>query len=194
MLLNQATLAGVEAGQIDLIFRRWVRPTVRAGGTLKTSIGLLAIESLKEIDLQRITQQDARRAGFGSPREVQDFLNERRGGKDYRIQVRLSGPDPRIALRNQGKLTAPERQMLSDRLARLDASSRHGAWTHRVLQAIEQFPELSAGELAERLQCDKERLKLDVRKLKNLGLTESLHPGYRLSPRGVAWLRSLRTT
>jgi hypothetical protein len=36
----------------------------------------------------------------------------------------------------------------------------------------------------------RERLafKTDVRKLKALGLTESLPVGYRLSPRGEAWL------
>jgi hypothetical protein len=37
--------------------------------------------------------------------------------------------------------------------------------------------------------------KLDVRKLKELGLTESLRPGYRLSPRGetvLGWLRQRR--
>jgi hypothetical protein len=30
--------------------------------------------------------------------------------------------------------------------------------------------------------------KTDVRKLKGLGLTESLEVGYRLPPRGQAWL------
>jgi hypothetical protein len=30
---------------------------------------------------------------------------------------------------------------------------------------------------------------VDVRKLKNLGLTHSLEVGYRLSPRGIAYLR-----
>ena len=34
--------------------------------------------------------------------------------------------------------------------------------------------------------------KLDVRKLKELGLTESLRPGYRLSPRGESVLDRLR--
>jgi hypothetical protein len=34
--------------------------------------------------------------------------------------------------------------------------------------------------------------KTDVRKLKGLGLTESLEVGYRLSPRGVALLAALR--
>ena len=35
-----------------------------------------------------------------------------------------------------------------------------------------------------------EALKLDVRKLKNLGLTISLRVGYELSPRGAAYLRA----
>ena len=47
---------------------------------------------------------------------------------------------------------------------------------------------MSAQELADRSGYEKEWLKLNVRKLKNLGLTESLHPGYRLSPRGAAYL------
>ena len=34
------------------------------------------------------------------------------------------------------------------------------------------------------------RFKLNVRKLKQLGLTESLSTGYHLSPRGVAFLGS----
>jgi hypothetical protein len=37
---------------------------------------------------------------------------------------------------------------------------------------------------------DKEQIKLNVRKLKNLRLTKSLETGYRVSPRGKALLRS----
>jgi hypothetical protein len=37
---------------------------------------------------------------------------------------------------------------------------------------------------------DRPAFKLDVRKLKRLGLTESLEVGYRLSPRGRAYLTS----
>lgn len=39
------------------------------------------------------------------------------------------------------------------------------------------------------LGVDKEWFKLNVRKLKNLGLTESLETGYRISPRGRALLK-----
>jgi predicted transcriptional regulator len=41
------------------------------------------------------------------------------------------------------------------------------------------------------LEVDKVRFKANVRKLKALGLTESLEVGYRLSPRGEAVLRKL---
>jgi Mn-dependent DtxR family transcriptional regulator len=70
------------------------------------------------------------------------------------------------------------------RLARLDRASRHGPWTRAVLRTIHDQPEVRAADLA--LQLGRERLsfKLDVRKLKELGLTESLPRGYRLSPRG----------
>jgi hypothetical protein len=43
-----------------------------------------------------------------------------------------------------------------------------------------------APELAAELGRDTPSFKRDVRKLKELGLTESLDIGYRLSPRGVA--------
>jgi len=39
---------------------------------------------------------------------------------------------------------------------------------------------------------EKEAFKLNVRKLKNLGLTESLGTGYRISPRGRSVLERLR--
>lgn len=51
---------------------------------------------------------------------------------------------------------------------------------------------MPAGELASLLGFEKEELKLKVRKLKELGLTESLQPGYRLSPRGRKALEMLR--
>ena len=57
--------------------------------------------------------------------------------------------------------------------------------------AIAEHPHLAAAELAERTGFDKEWLKLQVRKLKNLGLTISHHPGYELSPRGRVVLRRL---
>ena len=45
MLIRQQILSGIADGKIDLAFRRWTRPTVKAGGTLLTTIGRLANDS-----------------------------------------------------------------------------------------------------------------------------------------------------
>ena len=66
MLISRKHLDRIAAGEIDRAFRRWKRPTVRAGGTLRTSIGLLAIDSVEPITDADVTEEDARHAGFES--------------------------------------------------------------------------------------------------------------------------------
>jgi hypothetical protein len=63
-----------------------------------------------------------------------------------------------------------------------------GPWTRRVLELIGERPGVRAGDLADTIGMERLSFKTDVRKLKALGLTESLEVGYRLSPRGQAWL------
>ena len=72
------------------------------------------------------------------------------------------------------------------KLARMDAGKR-GPWTRRVLTLIRDRPAVRAGDLyADAGYEDLLSFKRDVRRLKELGLTESLEVGYRLSPRGAA--------
>ena len=78
-----------------------------------------------------MTDADARRAGAADREPLLAALPGE--GALHRIEFRMAGPDPRVALRE----IAP--------------------------------------------------FKADVRKLKELGLTESLRIGYRLSPRGRAY-------
>jgi DNA-binding IclR family transcriptional regulator len=66
---------------------------------------------------------------------------------------------------------------------------RREPWTRQVLELIRDRPETLAADLAASLRMEKAPFKRDVRKLKELGLTESLPVGYRLSPRGLAYLR-----
>ncbi|HET9558634.1 MAG TPA: hypothetical protein VFS70_15950, partial [Actinomycetota bacterium] len=79
------------------------------------------------------------------------------------------------------------------RLARLDRASSHGPWTRATLELIASHPERRAGDLAAMVGREIQPFKTDVRKLKALGLTESLEVGYRLSPRGQALLAQLPT-
>ena len=38
MLLKRAALEAIREGRVSLVFRKWRRPTVKAGGSLKTAI------------------------------------------------------------------------------------------------------------------------------------------------------------
>jgi hypothetical protein len=73
----------------------------------------------------------------------------------------------------------------------LDAAPSSGPWTLAVLRAIEVAPAVRAADLAGPLGMERLHFKANVRKLKELGLTESLGIGYRLSPRGRAYLDGL---
>ena len=117
-----------------------------------------------------------------------------RDGRLFRIALEHAGADPRIALRGRDILSVAEPDAVSTRLQRLDVRSPSGPWTERLLTTIERYPDVAARMLAEQVGCEKDWLKLQVRKLKNLGLTLSHHPGYTLSQRGHAVLGHLRRT
>jgi hypothetical protein len=92
MLLKRELLEDIKAGKVDLVFRRWKRPTVRAGGTLKTKVGLLAIEAMDEMRAEDVTDVDARRAGFADAADFRKWLaTMKEGHLFHRIQVRFIG-------------------------------------------------------------------------------------------------------
>lgn len=192
MLFRVATLDRIRIGEITLAFRRWRRPTVKAGGRLRTAIGELAIESVVRCEMITITEADACAAGFVS---AADLLADLGGGEDgdlYRIAFRFDRPDPRIALRETGDLAEEDLAALVGRLDRLDRGA-DGEWTAPALRYIAANEGQPAAAIAKAFGMEKLRLKQNIRKLKELGLTESLETGYRLSPRGRALLDALPT-
>ena len=191
MLIRAAELDALRSGDLDLAFRRWDRPRLRAGTRMRTMIGLVEATSVDQVTLESITDADARRAGAGSRRDLLLRLAGDPGRPIFRIGLRYAGPDPRISLRERAHLTPGERAELIDRLAHLDRASRHGAWTRVTLEVINRLPATRAADLARELDRDTLTFKRDVRKLKELGLTESLGTGYRLAPRARALIESL---
>ena len=189
MLFRAAILERIRTGEVTLAFRRWRRPTVKAGGRLRTAIGELAIESVSACTSATITDVDARAAGFASCAELLAELDARQEGYIHRIAFRFDRPDPRIALREAGDLSADEVALLAQRLDRLDRGA--GPWTQPVLHHIAAHEGQAAADIAKSLGVEKVWLKQNIRKLKELGVTESLETGYRLSPRGKALLRAL---
>ncbi len=193
MLLKHAELEAIRSGCMTLVIRRWRRPNVQTGGTLLTPVGVLAIERVSQVRGRDITDNDARAAGYGSRLELLNQL-ETREGDIYRVEVRFAGVDPRVQLRDDSELSDADLKQLTAKLGRLDAASRVGDWTRKVLSAIQSHPQVAAADLAHQTGFEKDWLKTNIRKLKNLGLTISLHPGYELSPRGAMLLRLLRPT
>lgn len=210
MLFRKEFLQGIADGSVTLAFRRWRKPSVKAGGRLRTPIGELAIESVVVITESAISEKDARRAGFASRAELLAELTRelsdrpvssgryRSSGTSsdgprelYRIAFHLAGPDTRVALREDTKLSAADFATIAAKLERLDRASPHGAWTRTVLEMIRDQPAVRAPDLAQQMKRDVPGFKIDVRKLKNMGLTISLGVGYRLSPRGELVLKKL---
>lgn len=192
MLFPQRLWAGLADGTVTLAFRRWRRPAARAGSVHHTPAGLLRIEAVQPVAERDITEAEARRAGFA---DLEALLaeQERHGGDGrlYRIELRPAGPDPRAALRERAELKDGELADVLGRLARMDARCPHGPWTALTLRLIAERPATRAADLATELGRERLPFKADVRKLKALGLTESLEVGYRLSPRGRAVLGHL---
>lgn len=186
MLLNHDVLAGIESGRIEAVYRRWEQPRLKAGSNRRTAIGVLEVTSVESVDPGSLTLADALEAGFTT---VPDLLTSAgtRGGTLYRIRLRHVGPDPRVALR-QAIPDEGEMVNLTQRLRRLDVASNQGPWTWQTLTLIAENPGVRAEDLAASMGREKMPFKLDVRKLKELGLTESLTTGYRLSPRGESLL------
>jgi hypothetical protein len=190
MLFRPDVLAAIADGHVDLAFRRWDRPRVRPGGRQRTTIGVIAFDAVEAVPRSRLTADDARRAGHPTRADLLRFVDRRETGAIYRIRLRLVGPDPRIALRT----TLPDEATVEDvvrRLERLDRASRHGPWTRAILEAIRDQPAVRAADLAAGFGRELLAFKSEVRRLKELGLTESLEVGYRLSPRGQAVLERI---
>lgn len=113
MLIRRPILKRIAAGEVDLAFRRRLRPTVRPGGRLRTAIGVLAIDRVDPVDAGAVDEHEARRAGYSSPAALLADLPSREASRLYRIALRLDGPDPRLALAAAATLSRGERAALA---------------------------------------------------------------------------------
>ncbi len=181
MLLNNKTLDAIINREISVVFRVWKRPTVKSGGTLKTRKGVLLIENVEQIDRRDVTDKDILNAGLASRDELCEID---RDGDFYRITVQYIGEDPRIAMREN--VDQKDLEIVCGNVKKM------GAWAIDYLQMILDQPNIHAGILADSVGLEKVKFKGRVRRLKALGLTESLRPGYCLSPRGRKALEMLR--
>ena len=57
MLINADDFEAIVSGRVDTAFRRWIKPTVKAGGTLTTAAGVLAIDAVDVIALNAVDRR-----------------------------------------------------------------------------------------------------------------------------------------
>lgn len=195
MLLERRSREGILDGSVTVLFRRWRRPQVVAGRTYRTTAGRLVVTAVDLVEPEALTDAEAGPAGYASAEELCADLRGSPGDPVYRLRVQLADdPDPRDELAAADELDRDDADEIRRRLDRLDRASSHGPWTAAVLDAIAASPGRRAGDLAAAAGRELRPFKTDVRKLKALGLTTSLEVGYRLSPRGEAYLRLSRTS
>lgn len=194
MLIPERFWEPIQRGDVTATFRRWAKSRVVAGRVYRTAAGRLHVESVDEMAPQEIVDADAVRAGYSDAASLVADLRGTPGDPVFRITFRyLDEPDPRTELANHDDLTDDDIATIAARLDRLDRAGSHGPWTRPYLEAIEANPERRAPELAAMFGRETQAFKVDVRKLKNLGLTISYPIGYRLSVRGEAYLTAVRS-
>lgn len=194
MLLPPKVAHGVADGSVTLAYRRWAKPDVRPGSEFRTVAGVVRVDEVEVVDPGAITDDDARRAGWPDAARLLRQLDKAEPATTYRVRLSWAGPDPRVALRESADLTDDDVAAIDARLERLDRASSHGPWTMATLDLIRRRPHTRAPDLAAEMGRERDPFKIDVRKLKNLGLTRSFEVGYEVSPRGLAYLaRTTRT-
>jgi hypothetical protein len=161
MLFTSDAWAGIADGTITLTFRQWKRPQAVAGRRYRTPVGMIEVTDVRQVDT--VGPDELARG---------DFDDLRGEGPWTRVEFRFVGDDPRTALQQDTDVEWRD-------LGPLDA----------ILRLIAERPGVRAADLAASMGRERLPFKADVRKLKALGLTESLPVGYRLSPRGEAFLR-----
>jgi hypothetical protein len=183
---------GVADGSITLAFRRWRARRAVPGSRHRTPAGRIVITSVTVVEPAAVNDADAERAGYRSAAALLDDLRGDASAPLYRVGFELvDEPDPRAELAASDRPSADDVADVERRLDRMDRVAAAGPWTRQVLRAIDEHPGTRAADLAVAAGRDLIAFKRDVRKLEELGLTESLEVGYRLSPRGRAVLPRL---
>lgn len=185
MQFTRDSHAAVADGSITVTIRLWKRPHAKVGGRYAVGSVVVEVDTIELMPFHAITDEDVRDAGAVD----RDALRARAAhagpiGDDtlvYRIEFHVIGAksDPKPIPVDDDYIAT-----IVVKLDRMDGRSAHGDWTRRVLQLIAGNPGTVSTELAPIAGRTRPEFKTDVRKLKALGLTESLETGYRLTAVG----------
>lgn len=167
MLFSTDAHPGLRSGEITLTFRAWKRAQAKPGGHHKVQgVGVLAIDDVRLVPVEEITDDDARRSGHADRAALLARFPQAR--EVWRVAFHLDDTPPPAPLADDEALKRAHRL----------------PWALDVLRLIRDQPGTVSTKLAAQAGRDRLPFKADVRKLKAIGLTESLEVGYRLTPLG----------
>ncbi len=193
MLLFQKRFhAGIVDGAVRLTFRLWEKPHVKVGGRYRVHpIGVVEVNAVDAVTLKDITDQEAQAGGFASLEELLGYMAPvakkplTPATPVFRVGFVHGGDGDRVAIALDTELGD---EALAYLIKRVDRLERDGKWVRKVMELINKHPRIAASQLAKKLRRETEPFKIDVRKLKKLGLTQSFEVGYEVSPRGQKFL------
>ena len=185
MLFEQRFWPLIADGSVTLTFRRWRRCQAVAGRRYRTPGGIIEVERVDVVTRRASAiARPADRATHRPPRSSPTFVGKRRRPSTGCSSTRSPSPTRGLSWRRPTTSPPMNRAEIDQRLERLDRASSHGPWTRPVLEAVAARPGVRAPDLAAGFGRETQPFKLDVRKLKNLGLTISLEVGFACRPRG----------
>jgi hypothetical protein len=195
LLFQKQFHEGLKDGSITVTFRRWDKARVKVGGRYRCHpIGVLEIDQVDLVKAGSVTEAEAHKSGFASRAELLRYLSGARPDAVsddtdlFRVVLHHGGDGDRAPIALDDNLTDDDVAQLKKKLERLDQGE---PWTMKTLRTIERHPQVAARILAKNLGRERDPFKVDVRKLKRLGLTQSFEVGYEISPRGRAYLASV---
>ncbi len=181
----------VADGAVTLTIRRWTRPQVKVGGHYTVGAVVIEVDAIELLPFHAISDADLARTGVAD-REASRARAAHSGPIDddtlvYRIEFHVVGQKADAV---PARATEAAVAAVADRLDRIDARDPRGPWTRATLRLIADRPGTVSTELAEAVGWPRMEFKASVRKLKALGLTESLEVGYRLTHLGAKVLQT----
>jgi hypothetical protein len=178
----------VRSGEITVTWRLWKYQHVKAGRPYATGFGHVFVEDVRVVRAADVTDDDAHEVGLPDVDALYDQVREHTGATVspdttlYRVQFNYLEKPPEKPVFSL--------EEIDKRLDRLDRASPRGPWTMTALRLIEESPGVVSTSLNLEAGIDRPTFKLNVRKLKALGLTLSLEVGYELSELGQSYLDS----
>lgn len=171
----------IRSGDVTTSFRAWRSPQAKAGGRYNIHpFGAIEVSRVRQLALAQARPDDVASSGFADIAALAAYLKVGPTDTVYQVDFRYLGESP-VNQPTTDRLSAEEVDEVLQRLGRMDKKT---PWTTQALTLIDEHPKTRAADLAPRCNMDTPTFKRNVRKLKSLGLTESLEVGYRLSPRG----------